>query len=279
MKKVLFASTALVLSAGVASAQGIELTGGGNFGLKQGVGPNDDIILHYELDFNIVASGTTDNGLTFGASADLDPNPSMVNDPELFISGAFGTLTVGALDPATDGLGLPDLGFDGIGMDDDVEALRNVGGANAIYEYDVSGFSILLALGLDENGNPAVDGIAGDYGILLGYDFDGFSVEAGYSRDDSAGMEAYGIEASYSFDGITVTGLYIDGDMGSGYGLNAAYSFDAFTVSASYSDDDNTDADYGIGGEYDLGGGLALAGAVGSRNGDTVFDLGVTMDF
>lgn len=285
MKKVLFATTALVMSAGFASAQGIELTGGANFGLKDDGTVGGDVFLHSEIDFNIVASGTTDNGLTFGASLDYDEGVASGRDPEVFISGAFGTVTVGAVDIATDGLGLPDLGFDGIGMDDDVEGIRNAGSADVTYAYDVSGLSILVSYGVGMTaGNDAAEG---DFGILLGYSFGDFGVEAGYARDNTAGAErdAMGLEASYTFDMLTFTGLYTmaeeDGVDTSGYGLNVAYALDALTISVSYGDTDvaGDEEDYGIGASYDLGGGLSLAGAVGSVDGESVFDLGVNMSF
>jgi len=292
MKKVLFATTALALSAGVASAQGIELTGGAIFGLKDDGTAGGDVFLHGEADFNIVASGTTDNGLSFGASMDIDGNFVGTEDPddfEAFVSGAFGTVTVGDVAPATDGIGLADVGFDGIGLDDDLEAIRDAGGADVNYAYDVAGFSILLSYGVGTTSGADAD--EGDFGIAVGYSFDGFSVDAGYVRDntDLAERDAYAIRAAYTFDAITVGAMYAaaeeDGVDSNGYGIDVSYTFDAFTITAVYNDTDtpavaaDTDADYGIGGTYDLGGGLSLAGGVGSVNGNSVWDLGVVMSF
>jgi len=294
MKKVLFATTALALSAGVASAQGIELTGSANFGIKDDGTVGGDVFLHQEIDFNIVASGTTDNGLTFGASMDFDEGVGSNRDPQTFIAGAWGTLTTGDVDIATDGIGLADVGFDGIGVDNDLEEIRNAGGADVTYAYDVAGFSILLSYGVGQTARADAD--EGDYGIVLGYAFDGFGIEAGYVRDNTDGAErdAYIVRAEYTFDAFTVGAVYAaaeeDGFDETGYGIDVSYTFDAFTITAAYADTDtpnpaiatsvaDTDADYGIGASYDLGGGLALAGGFGSRNGETVWDLGVTMDF
>ena len=79
MKKVLLASTALVLSAGVASAQGIELSGSANGGLKydaNNVGA--EVTVHNEVNMVFTGSGSTDGGLEFGAFINLDESASIL---------------------------------------------------------------------------------------------------------------------------------------------------------------------------------------------------------
>ncbi len=71
MKKLLIASTALVASAGFAAAD-VAVTGGASMGVKYNSAAADTLTMHEEIDFNIVGSGTTDGGLTFGASLDVD---------------------------------------------------------------------------------------------------------------------------------------------------------------------------------------------------------------
>jgi outer membrane protein OmpU len=281
MKKVLFATTALVATAGVAAAD-INLTGSANVGLRDtGTG---DTFLHQEIDLNFVLSGSTDNGLTFGGSMDFDEGNTAARDPELFISGAWGTLTMGALDAATDALGLADLGFDGIGMDDDVEALRIQGEADVNYSYSVAGFSLLLSYGV--GGTTGVDSNEGDYGVVLGYEMGDFSGQVGYSRDDVTGDVGAGLQLAYSANGLTITTLFTERDLRvgtdvSGGGINVAYTMDAFTFGASYADTDAVGdfEDYGVGVTYDLGGGLKLSGAVGSVDNVSVADFGLTMSF
>ena len=298
LRSSIFATTALVATAGIAAAD-VTLGGGAVAGLKStGTG---DAFLHYEIDIDINASGETDSGLSFGASLEIDelstnrfdltdPNVTAVTDrfggadPEIFVSGAFGTVTLGAVDIATDGLGLPDLGFDGIGMDDDVEALRNAGAADVTYAHSIAGISLTLSYGV--GGTTGVDANEGDFGILLGYKFDAFSIEAGVARDDATGNRGMGVELGYSANGISATALWAQQDPAagaetSGYGLNIGYTIDALTVSASYGDTDVAgDAeDYGIGFSYNLGGGLRVVGAVGSVDNADVWDLGLTMSF
>ena len=298
LRSSIFATTALVATAGIAAAD-VTLGGGAVAGLKStGAG---DAFLHYEIDIDIKAAGETDSGLSFGASLEIDelstnrfdltdPNVTAVTDrfggadPEIFVSGAFGTVTLGAVDIATDGLGLPDLGFEGIGMDDDVEALRNAGAADVTYAHSIAGISLTLSYGV--GGTTGVDANEGDFGILLGYKFDAFSIEAGVARDDATGDRGMGVELGYSANGISATALWAQQDPAagaetSGYGLNIGYTIDALTVSASYGDTDVAgDAeDYGIGFSYNLGGGLRVVGAVGSVDNADVWDLGLTMSF
>ncbi|RFU14188.1 porin [Rhodobacteraceae bacterium W635] len=112
MKKVLFATTALVATAGVASAD-ITLSGsaemgimGGSYGgvLQTAADPNAQF--HTDIDVTFTMSGETDNGLTFGATVDLDENGAFAANTQggetIFISGNFGTLTMGDTDGAFD---------------------------------------------------------------------------------------------------------------------------------------------------------------------------------
>ncbi|SIS55507.1 outer membrane protein OmpU [Roseivivax lentus] len=70
MKKLLLASTALVATAGVASAQDIALSGFAEMGIFGG----EDIDTQFftDIDVTFTMSGEADNGLTFGANVDLD---------------------------------------------------------------------------------------------------------------------------------------------------------------------------------------------------------------
>ncbi|KKL69695.1 hypothetical protein LCGC14_2112360, partial [marine sediment metagenome] len=69
MKKVLFATTALVASTSFAMAD-VDLSGVAEMGIFGGDGIEDQF--HTDIDVTFSMSGSTDNGLTFGASIDLD---------------------------------------------------------------------------------------------------------------------------------------------------------------------------------------------------------------
>ncbi|MBC6437430.1 MAG: porin [Rhodobacteraceae bacterium] len=108
MKKVLYTTTALVALAGTAQAE-VSLSGSAKMGIVGGDDDdrNDEVQFWQDVDVTFGLSGTTDNGLTFGASVDLDESiedTSKYDDggTTVFISGGFGTLTMGDTDGALD---------------------------------------------------------------------------------------------------------------------------------------------------------------------------------
>jgi outer membrane protein OmpU len=103
MKKVLFATSALVASTGFAAAD-VSLSGYAEMGI---VGGNStETQFHQDIELTFGMSGTTDNGLTFGASIQLDEaawsDDSDDGGTAVFISGSMGTLTLGDTDGAMD---------------------------------------------------------------------------------------------------------------------------------------------------------------------------------
>lgn len=281
MKKVLLATTMLVATAGFAAAE-VKLSGSANMGLKYAengyTASGDDIGAWYEIDVDLVGTTETDSGLTFSASMDLDFNAntsSDITDPEVSVSGAFGSLTIGAVDPGSDNLtiGLADPGFDGIGVDDIAEALYVSSAADALYMYSVSGFTV--ALSTDVNGG------SDNYSIGLGYATDAYDVALGYD-DDGVGDAAITLDGSYKFGAATVGAMYTDKNDDSAYGVEASYALaGGITLSATYAKSEigGVDADgFGIGAAYDLGG-ATLAGAIGEVADETVADLGVSFKF
>lgn len=286
MKKVLFTSTALVLTAGVASAD-IAITGSANMGLKYN---GTTTTVHNEIDFNIVGSGETDGGVAFGASIDLDASHdnsatnttatadasttvsgSTVNDPEVFISYNGLKLSVGDIDSAADRGGLSDLGYDGIGIDDVAEepgvgTTRGFGGDDVRVDYSFGDISV--AASTDSSAS-------GDWAIGASASFDAFSVDLG--AGDTGGTDFWHLTAGYSAGAISAKATYGEVGTADAYGLYVAYTTGDVTVSAAYADDGSADA-YGIGVAYDLGG-ATVAGAVGEIGGTTVADLGISFSF
>jgi len=278
MKKLLIASTALVASAGFASAD-IALTGDANMGVKYDATAANTTTIHHEVDFNIVGSGSTDGGLMFGASLDVDSGPGAgtVSDSEVYIKGAFGTLTVGNVDPATDGFGSADVGFDGIGVDDDAESIKNAGGTADAHFTSTFGALTVTVAGHSVNG---------DASIALGYNFGDFTASIGHSDNSGAGANrsATSIQLGGTFGAVKANAFYTDGSGSvttNGYGVDLGYTMGATTYTIAYGDTDaaGDDADFGIGAAYALGGGAVLAGGVGSVDGRNVADFGLTLKF
>ena len=73
MKKVLLATTALTLSAGIAAADGhtgVSISGFAELGVRDD-GTND-VQFHQDIDVFFKMSGETDGGLSFGTAIDID---------------------------------------------------------------------------------------------------------------------------------------------------------------------------------------------------------------
>lgn len=284
MKKVLFATTALIATAGVASAD-ITLTGSAAMGLTHA---NDQTVNDVELDFNIVGSGTADNGWTFGAKVGVDNQVNgetgtatgPAEDATAFVSGSFGTLTMGSVDPATDGMGIADAGHQGIGIDDVAELNKAIGSADVNWAYSVNGLSILVGY----------SSVNEDTSARLSFDVGTVALSLGVANDRNGAADTdttTAIQASTNVNGVGLTAYYsvFDDDSSNtetdSFGLSASFALDdATTITAVYADNDTAvEAAYGLGASMDLGGGLKLAGGVGSAGDDTKWDLGLNMSF
>jgi len=294
MKKVLLATSALVASAGIASAD-ITITGTADVGFKDEGTRNTGAYIHNEIDFNIVASTTTDAGYTIGASIDLDDQTGATDgstgDQETYISGAFGKLTVGDVSAAADGHGIADVGFDGLTVDDDIEALRYPGAAqDMVFSTTVGDMSVTLSYAAGTTAAGAASD--GDFGALIGFDAGEFGVTVGYSDDSSAASGAAGAGAmsagiTYDVGGISLAGFFADNSVNSGSAFSASYAIDAnTTVTAVYASTNaaNDKSDFGIGFKTSLGGGVSLAGGIGrvdptAGTSVTAADLGFNIAF
>ncbi len=111
MKKVLLATTALVGLAGAAAAE-VTISGSAEMGIVGGGvnatnGSGGETQFFNDVDIKFTLTGESDSGLSFGAVVDLDEAGNLGNEfdnqgTSVFISGAFGTLTMGDTDGAID---------------------------------------------------------------------------------------------------------------------------------------------------------------------------------
>ena len=105
MKKLLLATSALTLMAGAASAE-VALSGSARMGLvysDTAAGSATQFSSRVRIVFT--ASGETDTGLSFGASVRNDQSGvgnTNNGDSTVFISGAFGKITMGDVGGAAD---------------------------------------------------------------------------------------------------------------------------------------------------------------------------------
>ncbi|MFS4439474.1 porin [Paracoccaceae bacterium GXU_MW_L88] len=340
MKNVLFATTALVAFAGAAAAQdaetGISLTGSAELGVSHtsldglsgpfsiegaDIGEGNDSTTHYVHDFDLkaVATGTTNNGLTFGGEMDLDDlgrdtsytigvdeegNPVLVEeaggtyDYSVYISGAFGTLTGGSDVDSAFEKALAEIATGGIDdeaayYDDEHDLFNsNFGGDTLRYDYSIAGFTLSgsyqgEAEGLD-NGLFSVG--AGFSRNVMNADLDfGLAYQTG-ENDDNVEFDAYGITAGTTYMGFGLTAGYTRYDIddeknlttiqGSATYAMDAYEFGANVVSFDFEDEAGLDwMAYGLFGAYNLGGGAKATAAVSFVNFENELDGDAAVDY
>ena len=127
MKNILLATTALVFTAGIASAE-ITFSGSGQFGVVNntkdtGTAGVSTSTLNQEIDVKVSMSGTADSGMTFGQSFALAPDSDAFESVAGSVSMNGVTLSVGSVAEADVQGGLSDVGYSGLGADDDGESL------------------------------------------------------------------------------------------------------------------------------------------------------------
>jgi outer membrane protein OmpU len=290
MKKVLFATTALIATAGIAAAD-VSLSGAANATLiNDGVSGNDTM-LQTSVELDVAFSGATDNGYTFGASMDINTGADAA-DPEIFITGDFGTLTFGDVSDATDSIGVTDVGEHGIGVHNALEGLMNGPAADVSYSYAIEGLTLTLSTTVGGSTAAKDDG-EGDFAAHVSYTMNGFRIEVASGHDDSEGDDNLGLEFGYTLGDLTLAAAYASKDFAdasdrdlSGMGISAAYKInDALSITGVYASTEKGAAgtpdqdDYGIGFSYSLGGGATIAGGMGEVANVDKWDLGIAMKF
>ncbi|WP_172300126.1 porin [Pseudoruegeria sp. HB172150] len=311
MKKVLFATTALVASAGIASAQGVSLSGSAEMGIVGGSGHGDEVQFWHDLDVRFTLSGETDGGLTFGATIDLDEvgddtcslgigatgSAGCVEEQSVFISGAFGTVTIGDTDGAFD-WALADAAIGGA-IDDAHTTHAGFSGTSGLdgiydgqiarYDYSFGDFAFAASVELDDTGvgDPAF-GLGFTYSASLSGTDLGFGL--GYQTADTGAMsyDIWGASVDASFGGgfqVVLEYQELDGFGGndSHVGVGLGYSMDAITLGANWGQYDTTAGDsvdgWGVAANYDLGGGAEVQFGYGQDDTYDWWSLGIAMSF
>jgi outer membrane protein OmpU len=287
MKKVLLATSALFLTAGVASA---ELTFSGTAGagvIKADAATgsiadtNGDYQVYSGIDINVAASATTDSGMTLSASTDIgegmlaDIADKEVNAQDDSLDEVTFTMSMSGTTITLKDEGVSDY-YDG--------DLEN-------YDIGISGsfgeLSYGLALDSNKNEADAVTGVASDYSATVGYSMGGVSltvntnqyddsnkttITAAYTMGDmtfsvkndnkGSATDVNTIKVSYVAGPATIT-LSTADDKSSkandkaSWDASIAYKVGAYTINASTDEDSAWEADV----QYDLGGATAFVAA------------------
>ena len=314
MKKLLLASTALVLSAGMATAQGVRVTGDARMGVAYTSVGSDNFRFVARARTTFTGSGTTDGGLSFGMSFRVDNGAGAVgggagltamSGGNVFISGAFGRLTMGDVDGAAEwivgdlhGVGLT--GNTGIGQYHEFAYLANDHSGSpsatanrpaARYQYSMGDFRFAVSANNPGATAPQV------WSIGAAFDFQGFTFGIGY-ENEAAGVDGvlstaansashWIIGASGSFADVSFRAAYGQASVGGvsqeQYGISVAAGIMPGTSVRAFYRNDFANVDfYGLGFTYDLGGGASLVGGIArdtTGTGTTQADFGVALRF
>jgi outer membrane protein OmpU len=295
MKHILAATALLALTSGFAAAE-ITMSGDARMGI---IGFDDEVYFTHRARVKFTLSGESDSGFSFGASfragnAFEAAGLSKGSAGEVFISGAFGTLTMGDIDNAAqaivgqvDGVGLTGLG--------DLNEIVFVGDVSPSLRYDYASGAWAFSASVGQNRWPY------GYAVGVSYSMDGYKFSAGYEQG-SAEVSAlwagsYYIEdqvtlgADATFGNVTMKLRYADGSGWETFGpsyngeiqqlaVSATYSMDALSLTAFATQIDlegpehNSDINrYGIGASYDLGGGAALKAGYAASTHDSCLGL------
>ena len=310
MKKVLLATSVLAMTAGFASAE-VTVSGTARMGVIADFGDADPAFTS-RVRIIFTASGETDSGLSFGATVRNDQSGvgnTENGDSVVYISGAFGKLSMGDVDgAAAAAVGQVDpVGLTGLSDLNEIAYILGNEDTSALYEYSTGSIGLYFsAQPNDGNSNFGVGAnyTMGDYKFGIGYENveDGSTPGGGWP--DKIGFSAFWpngatqvvLGADATFGAVTAKARFARYDEDNSTGgmdqtaLSVTYTADALAVTGFYSNFRGTDgyegddADfYGVGASYDLGGGATVVGGYSSADygagSDDAFDLGLSFSF
>lgn len=299
MKKVLFATTALIATAGMAAAE-LKFGGGARFGVIYFEDAADEIQVHNRFTLNIDGTAETDSGLEFfarvrirgGNTGETAPSASGVSAPRVGVRTGGLTVAVGNINGAlesTPGLYSGNVGLTGLGWGNlpinaasagafAWDSFSSAGGGSNGVEviYSGNGFGAHLS----HSGTNGRDRTA----VHLSYAFSDWTVALGHQSSDAAGEDMTVLTVGGSLGSFDVGLKYAanegDNDAVTIWGKADIGAATAVTGYATLVDDDSGLEDsFGLGFTHSLGG-ATLAGGVARTFGDqTRADLGVRFNF
>ena len=302
MKKVLFATTALVATAGVAAAD-VTFSGYGRFGViyADNEGGDDETSITSRLRLQIDATAESDAGVVFGARARIQQSErgellgvrealsdnggtgggTGINGVRFFARSGGLEVGVGNIFGALEympGQYPIDLGLTGLGYDYTTYNFRgdlySSSGAGSAGD---NGVEVLYSFGdwsFHVSGSDSNDRIAG----WAAYNWNGFTFALAGQDSDLESDTDWAASVSGSFGVADVALAYAsngdDEDNGNGdhvaltatFDVGAATSLDLYVADADYFEETS----YGIGVHHDLGGGTSIRGGVASRGNEQV---------
>lgn len=286
MKKVLFATTALVATAGVAAAD-VTFGGYGRFGLRYVEGAGTDITSRFRL--QIDASAESDSGLTLGARVRIQQNEGqqgMTNGARFFArSGGF-ELGVGNIYGAIEfmpGMYPIDLGLTGLGYEYTAYNFRGDSySSSGLGSSGSNGVEVMYSMG-DFSVHVSASDTSDRIAFHAAYETNGWTFALGAQDSDNPADTELALSVGGSFGPADVNLAYADnGSAGDHWVLSGRFDVGAATNMEVYVADADYFAEmsYGVDFNHDMGGGTSLRGGIASWSNDTIAaDFGVRFNF
>jgi len=276
MKNVLFATTALVLTAGVASAE-VTFSGSAGAGVTSSAGA--DMTVWSGIDLNVAASATTDSGMTVSVAEDFGGGQLADYNDDYAIEDQTSDLDTPTITVA---MGATTISLKEEGIDDLYDDTQQ-GDIGVSTSFGAATVALTLDTRSDETDTAA--GVTTDDAQMsysFGYSMDGITVSLTGTDADDAADAAMKVGVSYTMGDITV-GLVSD-NKGAGETVNdltLTYAAGPAKITLSADDNDDWEASvaytagaasvyFGTDEEsaweanvsYDLGGGVSMNAAI-----------------
>ncbi len=311
MKKVLFATSALVATAGMSAAD-VNVGGSARIGL---VYDNNSTLaqtvkVEKRISINLDGSGSTDGGLEFGGRIRLrsNENDSMgdVSSGNVYVGNDTWRVTVGNTSGALvtrlgylqGSIGLTGLQWENVSFNigsntfalNTYSSSGNAGGDVVRLDFNVGGLGISLST--DSTGDHLNNG--SEDALAVGYNFGDWNVAAGYGKDVAgSGADIWSVSAAGSIGEFGVGLQYSDmTGVGNKAVLNGSYDFGDTTVVAfiartqvdvagafDFPAGSTSETGYGLGFTHSLGGATLAGGVSHNFAGDTMADMGIRFSF
>ena len=298
MKKVLFATTALVATAGVAAAD-VTFGGYGRFGVlyMENVSGTDETNVTSRLRLQIDMSAESDMGVSFGARARINQDNggsgTGFNGVRFFAKSGGVEVGVGNIYGALEfmpGMYPIDLGLTGLGYDYTAYNFRgdaySSGGAGASQQ---NGVEVMYSMG-DLSMHVSASDVSNRVAAHVAYKMNDWTFALGAQDSDNVADTEFAMSVGGTVGPAAVTLAYAKNGDDTGVGtttgdhfvlaakfdVGAATNVEVYVADADYF----AETSYGVDFNHDLGGGTSLRGGVASRgNGLVRADLGVRFNF
>ncbi|MEM6938894.1 MAG: porin [Pseudomonadota bacterium] len=296
MKKVLFATTALVATAGVAAAD-VTFGGYGRFGViySDPDGGDSDTNITSRLRLQIDMTAESDAGVTFGGRFRLEGEERdarngdrpQFNGARLFARSGGLEVAVGNIFGAIEfmpGQYTIDLGLTGLGYD---YTVYGTGGADAFSSGGLgnagdNGVEVLYSAG-DFSAHFSYSETNDRFAGHVAYTFGDFTAALGAQSSDDDGDTELSVALEGALGAFDFGVAYADnGTNGDHYSIMGRVDVGASTNVEFYVADADTfdDTSYGVDFNHNMGGGTSLRGGIASLgSGETRADLGVRFNF